>query len=78
MVVMNEELKPWVEDPQFLAERAAVETPNFGETLEEMKAKTPKPWSEAEQAKVDAFWKSIDEEIAADQKREAEERANKK
>lgn len=78
VVLMNEEVKPWIVDPAFEAEREEVELPNFGETVEEMRAQEPPKPSEAEKAASDAFWKEIDAEIAEDQKREAEERAARK
>ena len=76
--VFAEEVKPWVEDPAFRAEVAETQSPNFGETREEMLRTTPIPPTDAEKAAEEAFWKPIDEEIAADQKREAEERAARK
>lgn len=78
LVVMNEEVKPWVENPAFLAEMAANQGPNFGETVEQMLRTTPIPLTDAEKAAEAAYWKPIDEEIAQDQKREAEERAARK
>lgn len=82
VVLMNEDVKPWVEDPAFKAESEAIAMPNFGETEEQMRAsmkgQKPKAWSEAEQTALKNFWKELDDEIAQDQQREAEERAARK
>lgn len=76
---MNEEVKPWIVDPEFEAESKRKASPMFGETREEFERRdNPKPFSEAEQAEIDAYWKEMDAEIAEDQKREAEERAKRK
>jgi len=80
--VCAEEVKPWVENPEFRAEMDAIAAPNFGETAEELKlAASGEPfwkWSKEEEEEIAKFWEPIDAEIKEDQKREAEERAAKK
>jgi hypothetical protein len=75
VVLMNEEVRPW-EKPsdEALAQYAQVASGNFGQDPEQFKTGKPQQLTKEEQAAVDEFWKPIDEEIRADQAREAEER----
>lgn len=73
-----EEVKPWIPDPEFEAEAKAMLSPMFGESVEDFERRGPAPQTDAEKAEEDAFWAPIDQEIAEDQKREAEERAARK
>ena len=78
LVVLNEDVKPWIDSAEETALYLKRQSPNFGETREQMLRGKPLPLTPNEKAAEEAFWKPIDEEIAAEQKKEAEERAARK
>lgn len=79
VVLLNEEVRPW-EAPSAaeLAEYQELASPNMGQDPEQFKTGRPPVITPEEQRQIDEFWAPIDEEIRADQAREAEERRVRK
>jgi len=78
LVTMNEEVKPWVEDPAMKAEVDELMSPRFGQTAEDLQRERNGQYitqTDAEKAAEEAFWGPIDAEIKAEQQKEAESRA---
>ena len=79
IVLMNEEVKPWEKPAEaHQAQFDSFATQGFGQHPDAFASRKPVPITPEEQAQVDEFWKSIDEEIKQDQEREAAERQARK
>lgn len=77
MVVCLEEIKPWITNEADKAEFMRMRSPDVDETQEEMENGQQHPLTPEEKLMEQEFWKPIDDEIRADQAREAEERKQK-
>lgn len=79
IVLMNEDVKPWEKPAEaHQAQFDSFATQGFGQHPDAFASRKPVPITPEEQAQVDEFWKSIDEEIKQDQEREAAERQARK